>query len=109
VVSAVLYLPVWALLLPSELLRAEVLPPWPEIALQAGFQGVVSSFIVVILLTRATRSVGATTIAVFLAGAPALAVVFGILLLGELPTVLAWAGLAISTAGMVLAVGRRRT
>ena len=109
VVSAVLYLPVWALLLPSELLHAEVLPPWPEIALQAGFQGVVSSFIVVILLTRATRSVGATTIAVFLAGAPALAVVFGILLLGELPTVLAWAGLAISTAGMVLAVGRRRT
>jgi drug/metabolite transporter (DMT)-like permease len=108
VVSAVLYLPIWALLLPSELLRAEAFPPWPEVALQAGFQGVVSSFIVVILLTRATRSVGATTIAVFLAGAPALAVAFGILLLGELPTALAWTGLAVSTAGMVLAVERRR-
>ena len=108
VVSTVLYLPVWALFLPSQLLRAEVFPPWPEVALQAGFQGVISSFIVVMLLTRATRSVGATTIAVFLAGAPALAVVFGIMLLDEIPTVLAWAGLAVSTVGMVLAVERRR-
>ncbi len=109
VVSAVLYLPVWVLFLPSQLLRAEVFPPWPEVALQAGFQGVIASFIVVILLTRATRSLGATTIAVFLAGAPALAVVFGIFLLNELPTALAWAGLAVTTAGMVLAVERRRT
>ena len=109
VVSAALYLPVWVLFLPSQLLRAEVFPPWPEVALQAGFQGVIASFIVVILLTRATRSVGATTIAVFLAGAPALAVVFGIFLLDELPTALAWAGLAVTTAGMVLAVERRRT
>ena len=108
VVSAVIYLPLWALFLPSELLHAESFPPWPEIALQAGFQGVVSSFIVVMLLTRATRSVAATTIAMFLAGAPALAVVFGILLLSELPTALAWAGLAVSTIGMVLAVERRR-
>ncbi len=108
VVSAVLYLPVWALFLPSGLLRADAFPPWPEVALQAGFQGVIASFIVVMLLTRATRSVGATTIAVFLAGAPALAVIFGILLLDELPTVLAWAGLAVSTLGMVLAVGRRQ-
>lgn len=109
VVSAVLYLPVWVLFLPSQLLRAEVFPPWREVALQAGFQGVIASLIVVILLTRATRSVGATTIAVFLAGAPALAVVFGIFLLDELPTALAWAGLAVTTAGMVLAVERRRT
>jgi len=109
VVSAVLYLPVWVLFLPSQLLRAEVFPPWPEVALQAGFQGVIASLIVVILLTRATRSLGATTIAVFLAGAPALAVVFGIFLLDELPTALAWAGLAVTTAGMVLAVERRRT
>ncbi|MCZ6844948.1 MAG: DMT family transporter, partial [Alphaproteobacteria bacterium] len=56
VVSAVLYLPVWVLFLPSQLLRAEVFPPWPEVALQAGFQGVIASLIVVILLTRATRS-----------------------------------------------------
>ncbi len=109
VVSALLYLPVWVILLPSELLRGDTFPPWPEIALQAGFQGVISSFIVVMLLTRATRSVNATTIAMFLAGAPALAVMFAIPLLGELPTALAWAGLAASTMGMVLAVERRRT
>lgn len=108
VVSAALYIPVWALFLPSELLRAETFPPWPEVALQAGFQGVIASVIVVMLITRATRSVGATTIAVFLAGAPALAVVFGIILLAEVPTILAWAGLAVTTVGMVLAVGRAR-
>lgn len=108
VVSAVLYLPIWALFLPSDLLRGVAFPPWPEIALQAGFQGVISSVLVVMLLTRATRSVSATTIAVFLSGAPALAVVFGIFLLDELPTVLAWAGLAVTTVGMVLAVERRR-
>jgi drug/metabolite transporter (DMT)-like permease len=83
-------------------------PPWPEIALQAVYQGVVASFIVVILITRATRSLRATTMAVFLAGAPALAVLLGIVLLAEVPTLTAWAGLVVTTAGMVLAVGRRR-
>jgi len=34
-------------------------------------------------------------------------VLFGIVLLEEVPSVLAWAGLAVTTSGMVLAVGRR--
>ena len=59
------------------------------------------------LITRATRSISATTMAVFLAGAPAIAVLFGMILLGELPTLTAWAGLVVTTAGMVLAIGRR--
>jgi drug/metabolite transporter (DMT)-like permease len=46
---------------------------------------------------------------VFLAGSPALAVLLGIVLLDEVPTLTAWAGLVVTTAGMVLAVGRRRT
>jgi drug/metabolite transporter (DMT)-like permease len=45
--------------------------------------------------------------AVFLAGAPALAVLLGIVLLGEVPTLTASAGLMVTTAGMVLAIGRR--
>lgn len=106
-ISTAIYLPVWALFLPSDLLRGGALPPWEEIALQAGYQGVISSFIVVMLITRATKSIRATTMAVFLAGAPVLAVLLGILLLDEVPTVVAWAGLVVTTAGMVLAIGRQ--
>lgn len=107
IISSALYLPAWLMFLPSGLLRAETFPPWPEVALQAVYQGIVASFIVVILITRATRSVSPTTVAVFLAGSPALAVLFGIAILDEVPTLLAWAGLVVSTFGMVLAVGRR--
>lgn len=107
-ISTAIYVPIWALFLPSDLLRGELLPPWEQIALQAGYQGVISSFIVVMLITRATKSIRATTMAVFLAGAPALAVLLGIALLGEVPTVTAVTGLVITTLGMVLAIGRRR-
>ena len=78
-------------------------------ALQAVYQGVVASFIVVMLITRATQSIRATTMAVFLAGAPVLAVLLGVALLDEVPSAIAWAGLFVTTAGMILAVGRRRT
>jgi len=61
------------------------------------------------LITRATKSIRATTMSVFLAGAPALAVLLGIVLLAEVPTYVAVAGLVITTAGMVLAIGRRRS
>ena len=106
-ISSAIYIPIWLLFLPSGLLQFDNFPPWQEVALQTVYQGVVASFIVVILVTRATRSVSATTMAVLLAGAPALAVLFGIVLLDEVPTTLAWAGLAVTTLGMVLAVGRR--
>jgi drug/metabolite transporter (DMT)-like permease len=107
VISSVFYIPVWLLFLPSGILRSNNFPPWQEVALQTVYQGIVASFIVVILVTRATRSISATTMAVLLAGSPALAVLFGIVLLAERPSVLAWAGLAVTTSGMVLAVGRR--
>lgn len=106
-VSAAVYVPIWALFLPSGLLRGAAFPPWQEVVLQAVYQGLVASVIVVVLLTRASRTLGATTIAVFLAGAPALAVLFGLAFLGEVPTLTAWTGLVVTTIGMILAVGRR--
>ena len=106
-ISSAIYIPVWLLFLPSGLLQFDDFPPWQEVALQTVYQGIVASFIVVMLVTRATRSISATTMAVLLSGAPALAVLFGIVLLDEVPTALAWAGLAVTTLGMVLAVGRR--
>lgn len=109
VVSSILYLPVWALFLPSGLvpgvLGTEPMPPWPEILLQAVYQGVVASILVVILVTRATRTVGPTLMAVFLSAVPGMATLLAIPLLGEWPSALATAGLVVATAGMVLAVG----
>ena len=107
-ISTAVYVPIWALFLPSGLLRGDGFPPWEEIALQAVYQGVVASFIVVMIITRATKSIRATTMAVFLAGAPVLAVLLGVALLDEVPTVIAWTGLVVTTAGMVLVIGRRR-
>lgn len=109
IISSAVYIPIWVLFLPSGLLNFDNFPPWPEVALQAVYQGVVASFLVVMLITRATQSVRATTMAVFLAGAPALAVLLGMALLDEVPSAIAWAGLVVTTAGMVLAVGRRRS
>ena len=106
-ISSAIYIPVWFLFLPSGLLQFDNFPTWQEIALQTVYQGIVASFIVVILVTRATRSISATTMAVLLAGAPTLGVLFGILLLGERPSMLAWAGLVVTTLGIVFAVGRR--
>jgi len=112
-ISTAVYIPIWLLFLPSGLVPAifadAPFPPWREVALQAFYQGVVASFIVVMLITRATKSIRATTMSVFLAGAPALAVLLGIVLLAEVPTYVAVAGLVITTAGMVLAIGRRRS
>ena len=110
-ISTAVYIPIWLLFLPSAIVPAlfgdAPFPPWSEVALQTVYQGVVASFIVVMLITRATKSIRATTMAVFLAGAPALAVLLGIVLLGEVPTLTASAGLMVTTAGMVLAIGRR--
>ena len=109
VISAIIYLPIWVVFLPSDLLFGNNFPPWREIALQAGFQGAIASVLVVILLTKATKSVGPTTIAVFLSAAPALAVIFGMFILHELPTKLEWIGLTITTLGMLMAIDRKPT
>lgn len=110
-ISTAIYVPIWLLFLPSGLVPAIFgdvpFPPWEEVALQAVYQGVVASFIVVMLITRATKSIRATTMAVFLAGAPVLAVLLGMILLEEVPTFVAWMGLVVTTLGMILAIGRR--
>ncbi|MSO81439.1 MAG: DMT family transporter [Alphaproteobacteria bacterium] len=108
ITSAVVYVPLWALFLPSSILRAPGLLPWDQIALHAVYQGVIASFLVVTLVTRATLSLGATTVAVFLSAVPALGAIFAIHLLGEIPSWLAATGIAVATAGSLLAVLPRR-
>jgi len=105
VVGAIVYLPIWALALPSTLAQSDP----NQIALQAVFQGLFPNLLGLILLSHAVRRVGSTVVAAFLSAVPAVASVMGLIFLGENPGLLAWAGLPILTTGILLAtVWQRR-
>jgi len=96
--SAVLYLPVWWLLLPSTLVRA---PP-VEIAIQAVYQGVLVVFVAMLLYTFAVRKLGAQTVVLLMAFVPGLAALSAVPVLGEPVSLLTMAGLGAVTAGAIL-------
>jgi drug/metabolite transporter (DMT)-like permease len=95
--SAVMYLPVWWLFLPSMLAQA----PVAEIAMQALYQGVLVVFIAMLLYTLAVRHLGGQTAALIMAIVPGLSAVAAVPILGEPLSVLTLAGLAAVTAGAV--------
>lgn len=96
--SAVLYLPLWWLFLPSALGEA----PAAEIALQAVYQGVLVVFVAMLLYTFAVRQLGAQTVALLMAVVPGLSALAAVPVLHEPLSLLALAGLAAVTAGAVL-------
>ncbi len=95
--SAILYLPVWWLFLPSTMSRA---PP-AEIAMQAIYQGVLVVFVAMLLYTYAVRSLGAQTVVLLMAIVPGLAALSAVPLLGEPISLYTLAGLAAVTTGAV--------
>jgi len=105
VVGAVIYLPIWALFLPTTLAQSDP----NQIALQAIFQGLFPNLLGLILLSHAVRRVGSTVAAAFLSAVPGVASVMGLVFLGEDPGLLAWSALPILTTGILLAtVWQRR-
>jgi len=100
--SAVLYLPVWWLFLPSTMGQA----PHAEIAIQAIYQGVLVVFVAMMLYSFAVRVLGAQTVALMMAIVPGLAAVSAVPVLGEPLSLLTLAGLGAVTMGAVL--GSRR-
>ncbi|HZW87181.1 MAG TPA: DMT family transporter [Gallionella sp.] len=96
--SAILYLPVWWLFLPSTLNRA----PLAEIAMQAIYQGVLVVFIAMLLYTFAVRRLGAQTVALLMATVPGLSALVAVPVLGEPLSLLTLAGLGAVTMGAVL-------
>ncbi len=101
VLSMIAYLPGYAVLADSHLASA----PWSEILLQAVFQGVLSAVVALLLYTRAVTILGAARGAVFAALVPSFSLLVAIPVLHELPTHLQTLGVALVTAGMVLALG----
>ena len=101
-VCAPLYLPVWALALPSRLGEAG----WGEIAFQAGYQGGLAMVVASLLYTRALVALGPTRLAFFTSVVPALAAVAAWPILGEALGPAALFGVVLVTAGMLFGVLR---
>jgi drug/metabolite transporter (DMT)-like permease len=101
--SAILYLPVWWLFLPSTLGQA---PP-AEIAMQAAYQGVLVVFVAMMLYTFAVRSLGGQTVTLLMAIVPGVSALAAVPVLGEPLSMHTIAGLAAVTMGGVL--GARQT
>jgi drug/metabolite transporter (DMT)-like permease len=101
--SAILYLPVWWLFLPSTMDQA----PLAEIAMQAIYQGILVVFVAMMLYTFAVRCLGGQTVALLMAIVPGLSALAAVPVLGEPLSLLTLAGLSAVTMGAV--AGARRT
>ena len=98
--SSLAFLPIYAL---SGLSRLR-LAPWPEVALQALYQGGLVSGVSIIAYNRAIALIGPGAAASVVSLVPVVATLLGILILGEWPTPLATAAVAAIVAGVLLAV-----
>ena len=96
--SAILYLPVWWLFLPSTLSQA----PVAEIAVQAAYQGVLVVFVAMMLYTFAVRSLGGQTVTLLMAIVPGVSALAAVPVLGEPLSLFTLAGLGAVTMGAVL-------
>jgi drug/metabolite transporter (DMT)-like permease len=96
--SAVLYLPVWWLFLPSTLGHA----PVSEIAIQAAYQGILVVFVAMLLYTFAVRRLGAQTVTLLMAVVPGVAALAAVPILDEPISLFTLAGLGAVTMGAVL-------
>ncbi|MGB7204307.1 MAG: DMT family transporter [Anderseniella sp.] len=103
IVNLLCFIPFYLTFLPSTIARA----PWSEIILQGAYQGLGPSVIAVLLFTTAVQTIGTSATAAMMALVPGVAALLAIPLLGELPGYLAWTGLLIVTAGIILAAGWR--
>jgi drug/metabolite transporter (DMT)-like permease len=96
--SALVYVPVWWLFLPSRLMQA----PVGEIAAQAIYQGVLVVFISMLLYSFAINRLGSHAVALQMAFVPVISALAAVPLLGEPIPLLTLGGLIAVTTGAVL-------
>lgn len=101
VVSAVIYLPVYALLLPHRILEAPIGP----VVVQTIYQGIFVSIVSLYAFARAVAILGASLGASFASLVPVLAMLLAIPLLGEWPRTSDYIGIAAITFGVFLSSG----
>lgn len=103
--NAMLFLPLWALFLPSGLAEAEP----GMIALQATYQALGPGLLAVVFYALSATHLGPAMTAGFSAAVPVTAAVLAVPVLGERLNALEWLALAVVTAGLLLLVQARRT
>lgn len=103
VVNAALYLPVWALWLPSGLANA----PLGPLVLQAVYQGFVPNLLGLLFIAHASRRIGNGNTSVILAAVPGGGAVLGVLILGESLSLISILAIAVLTVGLLTSVRRR--
>ncbi|HSG56493.1 DMT family transporter [Sulfitobacter sp. HNIBRBA3233] len=104
IINAVIYLPVWALFLPSGLADA----PTGPLLLQAIYQGFVPNLAGLLLIAHASRRIGNANTSSILAAVPGMGAVLGALILGEGIGPIGIAALGILTLGLLISVRRRK-
>lgn len=82
--------------------------PWQELALQGVVQGLLSGTLATIAYNRIVVLLGAGRAVLFPAMVPGLAILFGIPILGEVPTWIQLLGLASAMIGLLVALGMVR-
>ncbi|MCY7388945.1 MAG: DMT family transporter [Burkholderiales bacterium] len=101
VVSALIYLPVYALFLPHRIMEASMGP----IVIQTIYQGIFVSIISLFAYARAVSILGASLGSSFASLVPVLAMLTAITLLGEWPKASDYVGIAAITFGVFLSSG----
>ncbi|MFK7944495.1 MAG: DMT family transporter [Paracoccaceae bacterium] len=101
--NGLVYLPIWALFLPSTMSSV----PMDTVVAQALFQGLGPGYLAVMIFAMLAFHLGATPTAAVSAAVPAAAAVLAIPALGEIPTPLECAGIAVVTLGLGLLIRGR--
>ena len=104
VVNAVIYLPIWALWLPSGLAEA----PMGPLLLQAVYQGFVPNLIGLLFIAHASRRIGNGNTSSILAAVPGVGGILGAVILGESLSWLSIAALGLLTVGLLISVRKRQ-
>lgn len=101
VYSCILFLPVYALCIPSHIAVADI----REVLFQAIYQGFINSVLALLCFNRSISILGAATASAFLPLVPVVATLAAIPMLGERPSLTEWSGIALATFGVFLATG----
>jgi drug/metabolite transporter (DMT)-like permease len=103
IVNAALYLPIWALWLPSGLAEA----PLGPLLLQAVYQGFVPNLIGLLFIAHASRTIGNGNTSSILAAVPGGGALLGVIILGESLSLISVLALVVLTVGLLIGVRRR--
>lgn len=98
IINAILFLPIWYWCLPSGFAQVEQ----SQLIIQTLYQGLIPSLIGLLLVALATRNIGPSTTAAFMAAVPALGSVLGVIVLGEMLGGLGWSSVFVLTPGILL-------